>query len=500
MNQEQQQKELLQKLGLAAGAVPAELLRQALTHKSVTADRQTQHQPHNERLEFLGDAYLKASISEWLYTHLPDASEGDMTKIRAYVISDSAFSRVARRLELERYIIMSSSERSSQAEIRESIVANVFESLWGAIFLATDYPTTARLILEQVKPELELALKGEAEEVQNYKATLQEYAQGKYKLLPEYEMTHTDGPDHDRAFFVTVTLNGELLGEGEGRSKKRAEQDAARLALKILGSFDDGETKVPLPAAVLQFFEQSATARSVAANPSTVLPQQLYLAPSVLSADFSCLQTGLQQIEDGHAAWVHLDVMDGHFVPNLTFGPPLIKALRPHSKKVFDAHLMMSNPQDFLAEFAKAGCDRVTVHYEACDHLDRVVAQIKELGMKAGVSLNPATPVAMLDAILHKLDLVLLMSVNPGFGGQSFIPRALERIKSLVKLRASQELEQQVLIEVDGGIDQDTLPQVIQAGADVVVIGSAVFNTPDPVQTMLSFNQQLAALELQYRC
>lgn len=202
----------------------------------------------------------------------------------------------------------------------------------------------------------------------------------------------------------------------------------------------------------------------------------LYIAPSLLSADFSRLQEEVRDIEQGGADWLHLDVMDGHFVPNITFGPGLIKALRPHSNLFFDVHLMISNPDQYIQEFANAGADMIVVHAEACTHLHRTIQSIHATGKKAGVALNPATSLSVLDYILPELDMVLLMSVNPGFGGQKFInivPK-LERLMEMCK-----EQNVQPLIQVDGGITSETAPLVTKAGANVLVAGSAVFGKPD---------------------
>ncbi|HEY9839564.1 MAG TPA: ribulose-phosphate 3-epimerase, partial [Candidatus Obscuribacterales bacterium] len=361
----------------------------------------------------------------------------------------------------------------------------------GAIFLATDYRTTARIILELLKPELKLAVHGQAEEVLNYKAILQEHTQAEYKQLPDYVLLESEGPDHDRLFHIQVSINEQVIGHGSGRSKKKAEQESARHALVQLNLLArDNEEPTPLPGKAARFFESRELSL-------LRQPQSLILAPSILSADFARLGEALAQIDEGGAAWVHLDVMDGHFVPNLTIGPPVIKSLRPQSTRIFDAHLMISNPDKYVEAFAAAGCNRITVHYEACTHLDRVVSQIGEAGALAGVSLNPHTPVSVLEDILHKLHLVLIMSVNPGFGGQKFIPRAVKRIREVAAMRQAQGLEKQLLIQVDGGINESTLPQVIEAGADVVVIGSAIFDQSDATAATRAYQHQLAGLEQQ---
>ncbi|NUS71223.1 MAG: ribulose-phosphate 3-epimerase [Ensifer adhaerens] len=197
------------------------------------------------------------------------------------------------------------------------------------------------------------------------------------------------------------------------------------------------------------------------------------ISPSILSADFAKLGEDVRAIDEAGADWIHVDVMDGHFVPNITIGPGVVKALRPHSAKPFDVHLMISPIDPFLDAFAEAGADIITVHPEAGPHLHRTIQRIKGLGKKAGVSLNPATPAKMLDYVLEELDLVLVMSVNPGFGGQKFIASQLKKIEAIAN-RVSKE-GFKVDIEVDGGIDAQTAPQAVSAGATVLVAGTAAF-------------------------
>ncbi|MFP5494339.1 ribulose-phosphate 3-epimerase [Parvimonas sp. G1641] len=199
----------------------------------------------------------------------------------------------------------------------------------------------------------------------------------------------------------------------------------------------------------------------------------LELSPSLLSADFTNLKSDIEILDKSGVKYLHLDVMDGMFVPNISFGPMIIKQLRPLTNMVFDVHLMIEDPDRYVQSFKDAGADILTVHYEACKHLHRTISYIKSLGMKAGVSLNPATNIDVLDYVLEDLDLVLVMSVNPGFGGQSFIPSALDKIKNLKEKIKERNLN--VTVEVDGGVKTTNVKDVVEAGADLIVSGSDVF-------------------------
>jgi len=208
------------------------------------------------------------------------------------------------------------------------------------------------------------------------------------------------------------------------------------------------------------------------------------ILPSILSADFACLSKDIQLVERGGADILHVDVMDGHFVPNLTIGPPVVRALKKYTTLPFDVHLMMTHPDDFIGQFAESGANYLTVHLEVCFHLHRTLTEIKRYGIKAGLALNPGTSLNMLNEdLLGDLDFILIMSVNPGFGGQEFIPFSLERIRRLRQKLDTLNLSQ-VEIEVDGGISLDNLQEITDAGATMIVAGSAIFNTPDPAETI----------------
>ncbi len=209
------------------------------------------------------------------------------------------------------------------------------------------------------------------------------------------------------------------------------------------------------------------------------------IAPSILSADFANLERDIRMIENAGCDWIHVDVMDGHFVPNLTIGPPVLRRLREITSLPLDVHLMISDPDRSIGLYRKAGADYITVHQEACVHLQRTLQSIRQSGAKAGVALNPATPPETLNYALDDLDLILVMTVNPGFGGQTFLPSAAKKIPVLKKMTAGRS----ILIEVDGGIQTDTGSRVIQAGADVLVAGSFVFHSPDPQKAVRSLKQ-----------
>ena len=206
------------------------------------------------------------------------------------------------------------------------------------------------------------------------------------------------------------------------------------------------------------------------------------ISPSVLSCDFANIQRDVEMINNSSADWFHVDVMDGVFVPNISFGFPVIEAIKKHATKPLDVHLMIANPDQYILEFKKVGADILTVHYEACTHLHRTVQLIKESGMKAGVAINPHTPVSLLEDIIEDLDLVLIMSVNPGYGGQKFIKNTISKVLQVKKMIL--EKNTKTLIEVDGGVNLETAVELLNAGTDVLVAGSFVFNSENPKETI----------------
>jgi ribulose-phosphate 3-epimerase len=206
------------------------------------------------------------------------------------------------------------------------------------------------------------------------------------------------------------------------------------------------------------------------------------IAPSLLSSDFMNLEKEIKMLNKSQADWIHLDIMDGHFVPNITFGMPLIRAIKRVAQKPLDVHLMIEKPERYIADFKNAGADCLSVHWEACTHLHRTIHQMKELDMLAGVAINPHTPVALLEDIIKEVDFVVVMSVNPGFGGQRFIKNSIKRVKELIKLIEKHEAE--AMIEIDGGVDLENTPILVEAGVDILVAGNTVFGAENPIEVI----------------
>ncbi len=212
-----------------------------------------------------------------------------------------------------------------------------------------------------------------------------------------------------------------------------------------------------------------------------------YIAPSILSADFAKLGDEIRSVEEAGADWIHVDVMDGHFVPNITIGPLVVEAASSVTTLPLDVHLMIENPDRYISDFAKAGADLISVQVEACVHLDRTIQMIKEFDLRAGVVLNPSTPLSSIEWIIEQVDLVTIMSVNPGFGGQDFIPNSLDKIRALRRMIQDQSLS--ILVEIDGGVNEKTIKNISDAGVDVFVAGSAIFKSPDYKKTITKFRE-----------
>lgn len=213
----------------------------------------------------------------------------------------------------------------------------------------------------------------------------------------------------------------------------------------------------------------------------------MILSPSVLSADFANLQNDIEMLNNSKCDWLHIDIMDGVFVPNISFGIPVLKSIKKHSNKILDVHLMIVEPEKWISEFRDAGADILTVHYECSPHLHRTIDAIKKSGMKAGVAINPHTPVSVLEEILSEVDLILVMSVNPGFGGQSFIENTYNKVLSLSKLIDSKNTKTRPIIQVDGGVNLDNASKLISSGANALVAGNSIFNTKNPIDVISEF-------------